>query len=218
MTSDKTETRSAPDVKFAYWVPNVSGGLVVSKIEQRTDWQLRLQQASSRSLAENSRLRVRAQPGPLHGELRRRVPARVDHVQPGAAAGDAAAQGASPRFTRACGSRASLAKLVGDGRSPVERSRRGQRRQRLVQGRVHRARRALARARRALSPLRGVHSRAARQSGPQDHFTFSAATSIASTDYNLKPKPVQKPHPEIFQGGNSRAARDMAAACPTGTS
>jgi len=25
-------------VKFAYWVPNVSGGLVVSRIEQRTDW------------------------------------------------------------------------------------------------------------------------------------------------------------------------------------
>ena len=25
-------------IKFAYWVPNVSGGLVVSKIEQRTHW------------------------------------------------------------------------------------------------------------------------------------------------------------------------------------
>jgi dimethylsulfone monooxygenase len=25
-------------VKFAYWVPNVSGGLVTSDIEQRTDW------------------------------------------------------------------------------------------------------------------------------------------------------------------------------------
>jgi dimethylsulfone monooxygenase len=25
-------------LKFAYWVPNVSGGLVVSSIEQRTDW------------------------------------------------------------------------------------------------------------------------------------------------------------------------------------
>ena len=25
-------------VKFAYWVPNVSGGLVISNIEQRTDW------------------------------------------------------------------------------------------------------------------------------------------------------------------------------------
>ena len=23
-------------IKFAYWVPNVSGGLVISKIEQRT--------------------------------------------------------------------------------------------------------------------------------------------------------------------------------------
>ncbi|TGO81656.1 hypothetical protein BPOR_1065g00020 [Botrytis porri] len=29
----------APDrVKFAYWVPNVSGGLVISKIPQRTSW------------------------------------------------------------------------------------------------------------------------------------------------------------------------------------
>lgn len=26
------------EIKFAYWVPNVSGGLVVSTIEQRTDW------------------------------------------------------------------------------------------------------------------------------------------------------------------------------------
>lgn len=28
------------DIKFAYWVPNVSGGLVISKIPQRTDWTL----------------------------------------------------------------------------------------------------------------------------------------------------------------------------------
>ena len=27
-------------LKFAYWVPNVSGGLVISSIEQRTDWSL----------------------------------------------------------------------------------------------------------------------------------------------------------------------------------
>ena len=25
-------------IRFAYWVPNVSGGLVISKIEQRTSW------------------------------------------------------------------------------------------------------------------------------------------------------------------------------------
>ncbi|WP_122870052.1 LLM class flavin-dependent oxidoreductase, partial [Pseudomonas viridiflava] len=29
---------SQTPIKFAYWVPNVSGGLVVSKIEQRTSW------------------------------------------------------------------------------------------------------------------------------------------------------------------------------------
>ena len=34
--SETAATSSA--IKFAYWVPNVSGGLVVSKIEQRTDW------------------------------------------------------------------------------------------------------------------------------------------------------------------------------------
>ncbi|BAZ44230.1 luciferase family protein [Chondrocystis sp. NIES-4102] len=26
------------DIKFAYWIPNVSGGLVVSKIPQHTNW------------------------------------------------------------------------------------------------------------------------------------------------------------------------------------
>lgn len=36
MTED---TVSAP-IQFAYWVPNVSGGLVVSKVEQRTSWEL----------------------------------------------------------------------------------------------------------------------------------------------------------------------------------
>jgi hypothetical protein len=31
------DINDAPDrVKFAYWVPNVSGGLVISKISQRT--------------------------------------------------------------------------------------------------------------------------------------------------------------------------------------
>ena len=33
-----TTERIADQVKFAYWVPNVSGGLVTSDIEQRTDW------------------------------------------------------------------------------------------------------------------------------------------------------------------------------------
>ncbi|GHF68825.1 FMNH2-dependent dimethyl sulfone monooxygenase [Amycolatopsis bartoniae] len=32
------QSLSREPLKFAYWVPNVSGGLVTSKIEQRTDW------------------------------------------------------------------------------------------------------------------------------------------------------------------------------------
>lgn len=40
-------------LKFAYWVPNVSGGLVVSTIEQRTDWQLPYN-ARLAQIAENS--------------------------------------------------------------------------------------------------------------------------------------------------------------------
>jgi len=31
---------SSKQIKFAYWVPNVSGGLVVSAIEQRTSWDI----------------------------------------------------------------------------------------------------------------------------------------------------------------------------------
>ena len=33
-----TATREIDPLRFAYWVPNVSGGLVTSTIEQRTDW------------------------------------------------------------------------------------------------------------------------------------------------------------------------------------
>lgn len=33
-----TNHSAVEPLKFAYWVPNVSGGLVVSRIEQRTDW------------------------------------------------------------------------------------------------------------------------------------------------------------------------------------
>ncbi|MGO1900090.1 MAG: LLM class flavin-dependent oxidoreductase, partial [Brachybacterium sp.] len=40
MTTTVPRSTIETPLKFAYWVPNVSGGLVVSTIEQRTDWQL----------------------------------------------------------------------------------------------------------------------------------------------------------------------------------
>ncbi len=39
MSTTNRSTSAAP-IKFAYWVPNVSGGLVISKIPQRTSWDL----------------------------------------------------------------------------------------------------------------------------------------------------------------------------------
>jgi FMN reductase len=36
----RSDPMSQQNIKFAYWVPNVSGGLVVSKIEQRTSWDI----------------------------------------------------------------------------------------------------------------------------------------------------------------------------------
>jgi FMNH2-dependent dimethyl sulfone monooxygenase len=48
-----TDLDNKDAVKFAYWVPNVSGGLVVSKIEQRTDWGLEYNQELGR-IAERS--------------------------------------------------------------------------------------------------------------------------------------------------------------------
>ena len=51
--------------------------------------------------------------------------------------------------------------------------------------------------------------RALRGIWTQNNFTFRG-DFYRFTDYTLKPKPAQ-PLPEIFQGGSSRAARDMAA-------
>ena len=46
-------TQPNQNITFAYWVPNVSGGLVVSNITQRTDWSyeynVRLAQAAEKS-------------------------------------------------------------------------------------------------------------------------------------------------------------------------
>ena len=43
----------------------------------------------------------------------------------------------------------------------------------------------------------------------EDNFNFKG-NFYRINDFTLKPKPVQSPHPEIFQGGNSKAARQMA--------
>jgi FMNH2-dependent dimethyl sulfone monooxygenase len=53
MTATVPASTFETPLKFAYWVPNVSGGLVVSTIEQRTDWQLPYNSRLAQ-IAENS--------------------------------------------------------------------------------------------------------------------------------------------------------------------
>jgi FMNH2-dependent dimethyl sulfone monooxygenase len=53
MTEISNVARLSDPLKFAYWVPNVSGGLVVSTIEQRTSWDFDYNKKLAR-IAENS--------------------------------------------------------------------------------------------------------------------------------------------------------------------
>jgi hypothetical protein len=72
MTTDPT----TEPLRFAYWVPNVSGGLVTSTIEQRTDWSFDYNRTPAR-LAERALtrrpcpVRQTGQGPPSWGRLRR---------------------------------------------------------------------------------------------------------------------------------------------------
>ena len=107
------------------------------------------------------RVRLCAEPDPLHRRLRRRQPARVGFVQPRAGGGDREADGdrgaAAGAVEPGAGGEADR-----DDQPPDRRPHRGQRGQRLVPRRVRSDRRAVARPRRALPPVGGVHPGAAR--------------------------------------------------------
>ncbi|MEJ6549254.1 dimethyl sulfone monooxygenase SfnG [Corynebacterium sp. USCH3] len=45
-------TRAPRDLQFAYWTPNVSGGLVVSEVDQRTDWGIDYNRTLARTAEE----------------------------------------------------------------------------------------------------------------------------------------------------------------------
>ncbi|HVK74733.1 MAG TPA: dimethyl sulfone monooxygenase SfnG [Kofleriaceae bacterium] len=202
--SDSNEPRG---IQFAYWVPNVSGGLVVSKIEQRTHWEYdynkRLAQLAERSGFDYalSQVRYMASYGAeyqhestsfslalLLATERLKV---IAAVHPG------------------LWQPAVLAKLIAtadhlsNGRIAVN----------VVSGWFKGEFTALGepwlehdeRYRRAEEFIRVL-----RASWTEDHAELSG-DFYRLRGYNLKPKPVQSPHPEIFQGGNSVAARRMAA-------
>lgn len=194
----------SPPLQFAYWVPNVSGGLVTSDIEQRTDW----------SYEYNRELAVLAENNGFDYAL-----SQVRYM----ASYGAAYQQESTSFSLALllatqrlkviaavhpglWHPAVLAKLVAtadhlsNGRAAVN----------VVSGWFKGEFTALGepwlehdeRYRRSEEFIRVL-----RESWTQDNAEFSG-DFYRLHGYDLKPKPLG--NPEIFQGGNSTAARAMA--------
>ena len=200
--------QTQPDeIKFAYWVPNVSGGLVISKIPQRTDWSLDYNIKLAR-LAENSgfeyalsQVRYMASYGAefqhesttfsfalLQATTRLKVIAAVHPGlwQPGVlakllATSDILSGGRAAVNVVSGWFKGEFTALGEPWLEHDERYRRSEEFIRVLRG-----------------------------SWTEDDFSFSG-DFYRIHGYNLKPKPVSRPHPEIFQGGTSRAARDMAA-------
>jgi dimethylsulfone monooxygenase len=197
---------SEDPVKFAYWVPNVSGGLVVSKIEQRTDWGIeynrQLAQLAERRGFEYalSQVRYMASYGAEYQHestgfslallLATEKLKVIAAIHPGLwQPGVFAKLGAS-------------ADVISGGRFAVN----------VVSGWFKGEFQALGepwlehdeRYRRSEEFIRVLKA-----SWTEDEAEFSGDFYNLHA-YTLKPKPLQKPHPEIFQGGNSTAARQMA--------
>ena len=205
-----TTERIADHVKFAYWVPNVSGGLVTSDIEQRTDWDYDYNKKLAQT-AENNGFEYALSPGALRGQLRRRVPARVDQLQPRAAAGHRAAQGHRRRPSRPVAARPCWPSSA----PPPTTCRNGRFAVNVVSGWfkdefTHLGEPWLEhdeRYRRSAEFLQVL-----RKIWTEDDVDFRG-DFYRIHDFTLKPKPLntpERPNPEIFQGGNSTAARRNA--------
>jgi FMNH2-dependent dimethyl sulfone monooxygenase len=184
-------------LRFAYWVPNVSGGLVVSKIEQRTDWGIEYNRQLAQ-LAEQrgfeyalSQVRYMASYGAEYQHestgfslallLATEKLKVIAAIHPGLwQPGVFAKLGASANVVSGW----FKGEFNALGEPWLEHDERYRRSEEFI--------------------------RVLKASWTQDEAEFSG-DFYNLHGYSLKPKPLQKPHPQIFQGGNSTAARQMAA-------
>ncbi|OBX65769.1 dimethyl sulfone monooxygenase SfnG [Moraxella osloensis] len=194
-------------MSFAYWVPNVSGGLVVSDIEQRTDYSIeynrKLAQTAEKSGFDYALSQIRFTAG--YGAEYQHESVSFSH----------AILGATEKLKV-------IAAILPGPWKPALAAKQLATIDQLTQGRIavnivsgwfkgefdaigeawpeHDER--YVRSEEFIRCLKGIWT--------QDNFSF-AGKYYQFNDYTLKPKPLQQPHPEIFQGGSSRAARDMAS-------
>lgn len=196
---------SQQSVKFAYWVPNVSGGLVVSKIEQRTHWGIdynrKLAQVAEAAGFEYALTQIRFTAG--YGAEYQHESVAFSHALLAATSKLKVIAAILPGPWQPALAAKQLATIdqLTEGRIAVN----------IVSGWFKGEFQAIGehwlehderyrRSEEFIRCLRGVWS--------EDHFTFRG-DFYRFDNYSLKPKPLGQP--EIFQGGSSRAARDMAA-------
>ncbi|KAL1623426.1 hypothetical protein SLS54_004415 [Diplodia seriata] len=198
-------------IKFAYWVPNVSGGLVISKIPQRTNWDLksnrRYAQTAERVGFEYALSQIRFMAG--YGAENQHEPVTFSQALLHSTERLKLIVALLPGPWNPAVAAKQLASLDNytDGRVAVN----------IVSGWFKAEFTAIGqwwldhaeryrRSREFIECLRGIWT--------HDAFTYKG-DFYQFHDYPLKPKPVPLPgrlHPEIFQGGNSVDARDNAGA------
>ena len=194
------------DVKFAYWVPNVSGGLVISDIEQRTSWDIdynrKLAQIAEQNGFEYALSQIRFTAG--YGAEFQHEPVAFSHALLAATErlkviaallpgpwNPAVAAKMIASINHFTGGRIAINVVSGwfrgefsaIGEHWLDHDERYRRSEEFIRA------------------LRGIWT--------EDDFTFRG-DFYRFNNYSMKPKPID-PQPEIFQGGSSRAARDMAS-------
>jgi FMNH2-dependent dimethyl sulfone monooxygenase len=204
-----SDDRPSEPLKFAYWVPNVSGGLVTSKIEQRTDFGFEYNKKLA-VLAENNGFEYalsQVRYASSYGAAQQHDPAAfslglllatqrlklIVAAHPGlwhpailakfGITADVLSQG---RFAVNIVSGWFKDEFTGLGEPWLEHDERYRRTEEFIR------------------VLRGLWT--------QSNFEFGG-DFYRIRDFSLRPQPVEvpgRPHPEIFQGGNSTAARRLA--------
>jgi FMNH2-dependent dimethyl sulfone monooxygenase len=193
--------------QFAYWVPNVSGGLVVSKVPQKTDWTFEYNKWLAQQAEEAgfdyalSQARFFASYGAEYQLEALTLTAALASVttrlnlisalhpglwHPGVIAKAVATidQISHGRAAVNIVSGWFKGEFTGYGEPWLDHDERYRRSEEFIR------------------VLKGLWTEA--------EFTFKG-DFYRINGAPLKPKPVRKPHPPVFQGGNSHAARAMAA-------
>jgi FMNH2-dependent dimethyl sulfone monooxygenase len=199
-------TKQNEPVKFAYWVPNVSGGLVISNIEQRTGWDIdynrKLAQIAEASGFDYALSQIRFTAG--YGADNQHESVSFSHALLAATEKLKVIAAVLPGPWNPALAAKQIATInhLTNGRVAVN----------VVSGWFRGEFTAIGehwldhderyrRSEEFIRALKGIWT--------QDDFTFRG-DFYRFSNYTMKPKPID-PLPEIFQGGSSRAARDMAS-------